>query len=128
MNVPEAMAQYMHSRQIPESALDEGGELPLVFDRRLRVRLAPLAGGALLLESRVGPVPEGPRERERSIEQALRVAGGRLQGHREALSLSADAQSYRLQTRLAPQATSADLESALESHVNALTFWRGALA
>ncbi|HYC37698.1 MAG TPA: CesT family type III secretion system chaperone [Usitatibacter sp.] len=128
MNLPMAMVDYMKAGGLGEEALRSGGELPLVFDDTLRVRLVPLADGTIVLESRVRPMPEGAAERERLVERALKLSFGRMQDHADTLTLSEDRQALRLQSRLPADASRMDLETRLEAHLNALAFWRDALA
>jgi hypothetical protein len=127
MNVPMAMKEYMQAGGLGDEALRGGGELPLVFDDSLRVKLVPLPDGGIVFESRVRPLPEEPREREALVERALKIAFGRMQDHADALTLSEDRQALRLQSRLGANASRSDLELRLEAHLNALAFWRKTL-
>ena len=127
MNLPMAMVEYMQAGGMGEDKLRSGGELPLVFDEHLRVRLVPLPDGAIVFESRVRPLPEDAGERERVVERALKLSFGRMQDHADALTLSEDRDALRLQSRLPADATRADLETRLEAHLNALACWRGTL-
>ena len=128
MNLPVAMQDYMRSSGLGADALRSGGELPLVFDEALRVRLVPLQDGGIALESRVRPMPESADERERIVERALKLSMGRMDGHGDALAMTEDREALRLQSFVRADATRADLEACLEAHLNALAFWRGALA
>jgi hypothetical protein len=128
MNLPAAMDEYMRSSGLDRSELRGGGELPLVFDDTLRVRLVPLGDGGIALESRVRPMPTATDERERLLERALKVSLGRMEASADALTMGEDRQALKLQSLLRADATRSELEACLEAHLNALTFWRGALA
>jgi len=128
MNLPIAMDEYMKSSGLDRSALRGDGELPLVFDETLRVKLVPLPDGGIALESRVRPMPTATDERERLLERALKVSLGRMDANADALTLGEDREALKLQSLLRADATRSELESSLEAHLNALTFWRGALA
>jgi|SoiMethySBSTD1v2_1073268.scaffolds.fasta_scaffold00824_17 hypothetical protein len=128
MNLPVAMEDYMRSSGLDRSELRSDGELPLVFDDTLRVRLVPLSDGGIALESRVRPMPTATDERERLIERALKVSLGRMDANADALTLGEDREALKLQSLLRADATRSELEACLEAHLNALTFWRGALA
>jgi hypothetical protein len=127
MRLPAAMADYMAAGAISQEAVRASGELPLVFDDNLRVRLVPLDGGEVVLDSRVRALPSEARERERLVERAMGLAFARMRDHAETLALSEDREALRLQSRVAAGATRIDLEARLEAHLNALAFWRGAL-
>ena len=103
-------------------------ELPLVFDDSMRVKVVPLPDGGIGLESRVRPMPQATEERERLAERALKISLGRMEANAETLAMGEDREALRLQSVLGPDATRADFEARLESHLNALAFWRSALA
>ena len=128
MNLPVAMKDYMQASGLGNDQLRSGGELPLVFDESLRVRLVPLNDGGIALESRVRPMPESTEERERLVERALKISLGRMEGHGDALAMDEDREALRLQSMVRADATRSDLEACLEAHLNALAFWRSALA
>lgn len=128
MNLPVAMQDYMQASGLGSEALHGGGELPLVFDEALRVRLVPLNDGGIALESRVRPMPEAAEERERLVERALKLSMGRMDAHGDVLAMAEDREALRLQSYVGADASRADLEACLEAHLNALAFWRSALA
>ena len=127
MNLPAAMAEYMNAGGMGPESLKNGGELPLVFDEALRVRLVPMADGRVALESRVRAVPEDGGERDKMVERALKLSLGRMQDHGESLTMTEDRQAFRVQSLLPAAASRADLEAVLETHLNALSYWRSAL-
>ena len=128
MNVPAAMQEYMRASGVGEEHLRASGELSLVFDTVLRVRLVPMPDGAIALESRVRAMPTVAGERERLVERALKLSLGRMEAHSDVLALDEDRQGLRLQSIVRTNATRAELEQRLEAHLNALAFWRSALA
>ena len=128
MNLPVAMDEYMRSTGLDRSELHHDGELPLVFDETLRVKLVPMPDGGIALESRVRPMPTATGERERLVERALKVSLGRMDTNADALTMGEDREALKLQSLLRADATRSELEACLEAHLNALTFWRGALA
>ena len=125
--LPDAMAQYMERMGIARERL-RNGRLTLHVDDRHRVVVAPLPGGEALLEARVGPLPEDPVQHEQAIERAMRLACARMAEDAASLVLDEAGRALLLQRRVAAGATVFDFEQALESHLNALAGWKGALA
>ena len=127
MSLPAAMREYMQAGGLGEDRLRNGGELPLVFDETLRVRMVALGDGAIALESRLFALPQEAMEREKLVERALKLSFGRMRDHGDTLTMTEDRSALRLQTLVSADASRVELETGLEAHLNALAYWRTAL-
>lgn len=102
------------------------GRLSINLDR-VRLHLVALDAERVLLETRVLDLPLAAHERERALEQALRLATARLRDGAAALAAHEDGQSLWLQATLPAEAGIAALTELAEQVCNEADLWRGAL-
>lgn len=98
----------------------------VVIDQ-VRVRLATLASGALLIESYLKALPISARDRETLIEEAIRISAGRIPRTRARLVADAQGAALWLQVSLPGMAGVQDIDTAIEDLVNEVERWRKAI-
>lgn len=102
------------------------GVQAIVVDN-VRVSLAELPSGMLVIESKLIALPLSERERDTLVERTARLALGRLRYSRARLVADADASALWLQLVLPGMASDEHISQAVEDLVNEVERWRKAL-
>ncbi len=92
----------------------------------VRVSLAELPSGMLVIESKIWVLPLAERDRDAMVEKAGRMALGRLRFSRARLVADADAAGLWLQVVLPGMASDEHISQAVEDLVNEVERWRKA--
>jgi hypothetical protein len=104
-----------------------GGAAQAIVVDNVRVSLAELPSGLLVIESKVMVLPLAERERDALVERAARLALGRLRFSRARLVADADASGLWLQVVLPGMASDEQISEAVEDLVNEVERWRKAV-
>lgn len=120
----QAIAAVMAKYKLTNDALRADGRLTLAIDGAYRVHLIPANNGAAVIESKVRSLPDDKNDAEQCIDNALRLAAGRLRESGCTLTLDRDRQNLLLQQQVRADASPKDVEELLGAFVNEIAWWR----
>jgi hypothetical protein len=118
------LAGYLARHHLERQAERVDGAVALLFDRRYRVFCRPAPHGDLVLESRIIELPDDPEAADSLIRECLFASWVRMPDFSDVAALSDDGQAIVIQLRIPSDASINEVESALESYVNAMSDWR----
>jgi hypothetical protein len=117
-------AGYLARHRMQSEIERVDGAVVLLFDRRYRVFCRPAPHGDLVLESRVIELPTDSDAADSLIQECLFASWVRLPDFPDIPTLSEDGLAIVIQLRVPSDASVNEVESALETYVNALSDWR----
>lgn len=121
-----AIDRWRRQRGLAAPAGAPSGAQAIVVDN-VRVSLAELPSGMLVIESKMMALPLSERERDTLVERAGQLALGRLRYSVARLVADADASSLWLQAVLPGMASDEQISQTVEDLVNEVERWRKAL-
>lgn len=120
------ISEYLQRHRLPAPA-DGQEHVTIMVDDRYRIRLAQTPGGTVALASRLCPLESSGHARDEQLAMLARLALGMMHRHDSSCAIDPAEESVWLQQIISANSNVSDMEEAMGSFVNALSFWSNAI-